>query len=86
MVLQAHPSAVKWRTKAFPLYDVMLALVEGRHATGENVFRVTQLSSDDEVKEVNRDSPGIARINSFKIDKGPESFEKPFSDWVCPHL
>lgn len=91
---QAHPSAVKWRTKAFPMYDEMLALVEGRHATGENAFRVIQLSLGDAKSdgEVNRDSSQasimIARNNSFKfeIGEGPENIEKPFSDWVRPHL
>lgn len=69
----------------------MLALVEGRHATGENVFHVMQMmsgdaKSDDEVNKVKCDSPGIMRNNSFsfEIDEGPESIEQPFSDWVCP--
>jgi hypothetical protein len=71
----------------------MQALVEGRHATGENAFRVTSqfkwpgdAKSDDEAAEVNEvkhDSPGIAPDNSFEIYEGPQSFEKPFSDWVC---
>lgn len=79
--MQAHASAVKWRTKPFPLYDEMLALVEGRHATGENVFRVSQTTSgdaksDDEVNEVKQDVSA----------EGPESIETFFTDWVCPHL
>jgi hypothetical protein len=88
--LQAHASAVKWRTKSFPLYDEMLALVEGRHATGENVFRVTQLTpadaklDEDEDSEDERNSHGIERDNSFKTNgEGPGSAEQSFEDdWV----
>jgi hypothetical protein len=66
----------------------MLALVEGRHATGENVFRVTQMTSgdtksDDEDNEDERDGHGITCDNSFE---GTGSAEQPFSDWVCSHL
>jgi hypothetical protein len=68
----------------------MLTLVEGRHATGENAFRVTQMTSGDPKSddEVDDSEPGITRDNSFKfdIDEAPETFEKPLSDWVCPHL
>lgn len=73
----------------------MQGLVEGRHATGENAFRVTQMTSkfklgdaksdsDDEVNEVKCSSLGITPDNSFEIDEG-QSFEKPFSDWVCTY-
>ena len=76
----------------------MLTLVEGRHATGENAFRVMQMTFesdpspklDDEIdnSEPKCDSPSITRDNSFKfdIDEEPGTFEKPFSDWVCPHF
>ena len=71
----------------------MLALVEGRHMTGKNVFCVLQMTPEDaksddsdEVNEVNFwvNSPGISCNNSFKfeINEGPE---KPFSDWVYVH-
>jgi hypothetical protein len=33
------PKAEKWRTKSFPLYDDILAIVDGIIATGENAFR-----------------------------------------------
>ena len=39
-----HPSAIKWRTKLFLLYDVILTLVEGRHATDKNAFRLMQMT------------------------------------------
>jgi len=71
----------------------MLALVEGRHATGENVFRVTQMTpgdakSDDEDDKDERDGNGIVRDNSFETSgEGPGSAEQSFSDdWVCSHL
>ena len=67
----------------------MLALVEGRHATGQNAFRVAQVSFQDaesdvkvKVNEAN-DRLVFTRDNSFEIDEGLGSFEKPFSDWVC---
>ena len=88
--LQAHASAVKWHTKSFPLYDEMLALVEGRHATGENVFCVTQLTladaklDEDEDGEDEHNSHGIEHDNSFETNgEGPGSAEQSFEDdWV----
>jgi hypothetical protein len=66
----------------------MLALVEGRHTTGENVFRITQMTSgntksDDEGDEDEGDGHGVMRDSSFK---GLGSAEQSFSDWVCSHL
>ena len=38
-VLQGHPKAKPYRTKAFPLYDDIAELVCGAHATGEQCYR-----------------------------------------------
>ena len=71
----------------------MLALVEGRHATGENVFCVTQMTPgdaklDNKDNEDERDGNSIVHNNSFETSgEGPGSAEQSFSDdWVCSHL
>lgn len=84
-------------TKSFPLYDEMLALVEGRHATGGNVFHVTPTTSgsrvtkSDEEHEDKRDGHNIKHggrsikcDNSFETNgEGSESVEPFFKDdWV----
>ena len=38
-VLQGHPKAKPYRTKAFPLYDDIAELVCGARATGERCYR-----------------------------------------------
>ena len=45
--MQVHKKAKMWRTKPFPLYDDILPLVEGRHATGEGAFRVPEMRDHD---------------------------------------
>jgi hypothetical protein len=62
---------VKWHTKPFPLYDEMLALIEGRHATGRGVFCVTAMThgdakSDEEDNKNEHDSHGIRCNDSFE--------------------
>ena len=64
----------------------MLALVEGRHATGNNVFRVTtQLEAtpgdikSDEEDEAEHHGHGIEHNNSFETSGGSEEH---FFDWV----
>lgn len=44
-LLQAHPSHKKWHSKSFPLYDDILPLVDGRHATGEFAFWIPEMHS-----------------------------------------
>jgi hypothetical protein len=67
----------------------MLALVEGRHATGENVFCVTQMTPGDAILdedgEDEHNSHGIEHDNSFETSgEGPGSAEQSFEDdWVC---
>ncbi|KAJ8693953.1 hypothetical protein PTI98_008890 [Pleurotus ostreatus] len=38
---------IDWRKKAFPCYDLMFALVEGRSATGDNAVSITAMVADD---------------------------------------
>lgn len=38
--LEAHPKAKPWHYNPFPLYDDILSLIEGRHATGEGALHI----------------------------------------------
>jgi hypothetical protein len=63
----------------------MLALVDGRNATGTNVFFVTQLTSGDakldEDGEDEHNSHCIECDNSFETNgKGPRSAEQSFEE------
>jgi hypothetical protein len=69
----------------------MLALVEGRHATDENVFCVMQMTPGDAKWDEDEDSEddehnghGIEHDNSFETSgEGPGSAEQFFeNDWV----
>jgi hypothetical protein len=42
---QAHSDDKKWCTQSFPLYDEILPLVEGRHATGELAWHIPEMHS-----------------------------------------
>ena len=83
---------VKWHTKLFPLYDEMLALVEGRHATGEGVFRITAMMlgdaklDDEEDNENEHDSHDIRCNNSFETSGDHSvSAEQFFEDDLVRH-
>ena len=40
-----NPESEIWCSKGFPLYDEILPLVEGRHATGELVYHAPEPNS-----------------------------------------
>lgn len=49
--LQKHPHLEKWRSHSFPLYDELGGLIDGRYATGKNVFHAgadTDSEGEDE--------------------------------------
>jgi hypothetical protein len=75
--------------QSIPLYDEMLALVEGRHTTSENVFHITQMTPGD-AKSDDKDECNIHSItcyNSFETSSDDlGSAKQSFSDWVCSHL
>ena len=63
----------QWRTKPFPLYDGILRLIEGRHATGQGVVQVVPKYADDDENE---------GLSSEGENPGSEGVEDP-SSLVC---
>ncbi|KAG2075593.1 hypothetical protein BDR04DRAFT_1133235 [Suillus decipiens] len=45
--LKAHPEAKIWCSTPFPLYDDIIVLIDGCHATGEGALHIHQLSSKE---------------------------------------
>ncbi|OJT06737.1 hypothetical protein TRAPUB_2409 [Trametes pubescens] len=43
--LKKHTKVTKYRTRGFPLYDCIAALVEGKQATGEQALRIENVTS-----------------------------------------
>ena len=77
---------MKWRTKPFPLYDEIFVLVEGRHTTGENAFRIAAMTgtgTDSDKEDNNKnilDSDHKANCDGFI---SMLSIEQHFyDDWV----
>ncbi|KAG1780971.1 hypothetical protein EV702DRAFT_963460 [Suillus placidus] len=44
--LEAHPEAKVWRLTPFPLYDDIIVLVDGCHATGEGALHINSLGCE----------------------------------------
>ena len=63
-----------WCSKGFPLYDEILPLVEGRHATGELVYHALELNSSivGDVGHEDRDD-----ISNSAHDDIPEVYDWP---------
>ena len=66
-----NPESEIWRSKGFPLYDEILPLVEGRHATGELVYHAPEPNSSiaGDFGHENRDA-----MFSLCIERVLESF------------
>ncbi|KIK42150.1 hypothetical protein CY34DRAFT_107000 [Suillus luteus UH-Slu-Lm8-n1] len=44
--LEAHPEAKVWRSTPFPLYDDIIVLIDGCHATGDGALHINSVGSE----------------------------------------
>ncbi|OJT12467.1 hypothetical protein TRAPUB_10986, partial [Trametes pubescens] len=63
--LKKHTKVTKYRTRGFPLYDCIAALVEGKQATGEQALRIENVTSTSR--------PSTATPSASKGSRQPKS-------------